>query len=106
MTNKSGKLISYRDIGVIGAGAWGTALALTAAQAGRSVTLWAMEPEIVESIRSTRVNAHFLPDTMLPNAVLATSDLRAAARADAILLAAPAQYLRGMLVRLAPLLVD
>jgi len=106
MSNNSGKPIAYGKIGVVGAGAWGTALALTAAQAGRSVTLWAMEPAIVESIRSTHVNAQFLPDVMLPNAVLATSDLRAAAQTDAILLATPAQHLRGMLVRLAPLLVD
>jgi len=98
------RTIAYRNIGVIGAGAWGTALALTAAQAGRSVTLWAMEPEIVDSIRSARVNAQYLPDVMLPNTVLATSELRAAAQADAILLATPAQHLRTMLVKLAPLL--
>src|SRR5437773_1449781 len=52
---------TYAHIGVIGAGAWGTALAIAAARAGRTVTLWAREQEVVDSIASTHVNAQFLP---------------------------------------------
>ena len=104
MTNSSYITTAYTSIGVIGAGAWGTALALTAAQAGRSVTLWAMEPEIVDSIRNRRVNERFLSGVVLPEAVHATGDLRMAAQAEAILLATPAQHLRATLAKLAPLL--
>ena len=105
MTNFTDGTNAYNTIGVIGAGAWGTALAVTAAQARRSVTLWAMEPDIVDSIRNTQVNAEFLPGVVLPDTILATSDLRSAAQVDAILLAAPAQYVRATLAKLAPLLV-
>jgi glycerol-3-phosphate dehydrogenase (NAD(P)+) len=104
MTNSPYTTIVYKNIGVIGAGAWGTSLALTAAQAGRAVTLWAMEPEVVDSIRKRKVNARFLSGVVLPDTVLATGELRAAAQADAILLATPAQHLRATLARLAPLL--
>ena len=91
----------YRHIGVIGAGAWGTALALAAAKAGRKVSLWAREHEVVDSITSSRVNAQFLPDVALPNEIRATSDMPAAAAADALLIVTPAQHLRSTLSLLA-----
>jgi len=90
----------YLKIGVIGAGAWGTALAAVAASAGRNVTLWALEPDVVESIRSDRRNARFLPQALLPSGIEATLDLAQAAAADALLLASPAQHLRAVLQRL------
>jgi glycerol-3-phosphate dehydrogenase (NAD(P)+) len=92
----------YGRIGVIGAGAWGTALAMVAAQAGRSVTLWAREPEVVESLVRGRENKLFLPGVVLPSGLAATGDLAAAADAEALLLAAPAQRVREMLGLLAP----
>lgn len=95
---------AYGHIAVVGAGAWGTALAVVAASAGRRVTLWAREPEVVESIRSERRNDLYLPGAELPATVEATGDLAAAADTDAILLGAPAQHLRSVLTRLAPLL--
>lgn len=92
----------YRTIGVIGAGAWGTSLALTAARAGRSVRLWAREPEVVDSIRRTRTNELFLPGIDLSVDVAATGDLsEAVAGADALLIAAPAQHLRTSLTAVA-----
>lgn len=87
-----------------GAGAWGTALAVVAARAGRKVTLWAREPGVVASIRSRRRNEIFLPGAELPAAVVATGDLAETASADAILLGVPAQHLRKVLAQLAPLL--
>src|SRR5215475_1712514 len=90
----------YQNIGVIGAGAWGTALAAIAASAGRHVTLWALEPDVVESIRSDRRNARFLPQALLPTGIEATGDLAQAAAADALLMASPAQHLRKVLARL------
>ncbi|HEY2069332.1 MAG TPA: NAD(P)H-dependent glycerol-3-phosphate dehydrogenase [Rhizomicrobium sp.] len=92
----------YNHIGVIGAGAWGTALALVAAQAGRKVTLWAREAEVRDSILSKRENGLFLSGVILPEAIAPTGDLAEAAGADAVLLVAPAQHLRAMLAAMAP----
>lgn len=93
---------SYRAIGVIGAGAWGTSLALTAARAGRAVRLWAREPEVVEAIRRGRMNAPFLPGITLPDSIVATGDLaEAVGDAEALLIAAPAQHLRASLMAVA-----
>jgi len=96
--------VPYTKISVVGAGAWGSALALTAAQAGRSVTLWARESDVVESIRQSGVNARFLPGIALPAEIHATGDLAEAASGEAVLLVATAQHLRATLLDLAPLL--
>ncbi|MGA7711940.1 MAG: NAD(P)H-dependent glycerol-3-phosphate dehydrogenase [Rhizomicrobium sp.] len=102
MTEKPQKTIPYQKIGVIGAGAWGTALALIAARAGRRVTLWARETEVVESIRQTGRNAQFLPDIALPPGIVATDDLATAAgAAEALLIVVPAQHLRASLAAVA-----
>jgi glycerol-3-phosphate dehydrogenase (NAD(P)+) len=92
----------YGEIAVVGAGAWGTALAFAAASGGPKVTLWAREPEVVESIRRRRENAVFLPGIALPPGIEPTGDLADVGRAEAILLAAPAQHLRETLRVLAP----
>ena len=92
-------------IAIIGGGAWGTALALTARRAGRSVTLWAREAEVVAAINRDRVNPLFLPDVALDAGIGATTELsEAAASADALLLVTPAQHLRALASALAPLL--
>ncbi len=91
-------------IAVIGAGAWGTALAMTAARAGCTVGLWAREPEVVESIRRERRNALFLPDHTVDDNVFPTCDLgEAAAGAELALLVAPAQHVGAVAARLAAL---
>src|ERR1700761_853529 len=86
---------AYDSVGVIGAGAWGTALAFAAAQAGRSVTLWAREAAVAEEIRTCRTNETFLPGVTLPETIAATGDIAEAARADALLVVVPAQHLRA-----------
>ena len=91
----------YRNISVIGGGAWGTALALGAHQAGAKTTIWARESQVVDSIRNRHENAPFLPGIALPGAIVATADLGAAAQAEALLLAVPAQHLRAALGDLA-----
>ncbi len=101
MTERSGMSDHYGKIGVIGAGAWGTALALAAAQAGRSVTLWAREQEVVGAIARSAENTVFLPGVKLPASIQATGDLAAAAHADALLIVVPAQHLRASLKSLA-----
>ena len=89
-------------VGVIGAGAWGTALAAAACRAGRDVVLWALEEDVVESINSRHVNALFLPDVALDQAIRATNDAAEAVDADLVLLVAPAQHLRAVCETLAP----
>lgn len=88
-------------VGVIGGGAWGTALAQVAAHAGQSVKLWAREIDVVHSINTTRENALFLPGIALNEAVTATGNLEEVADADAILAVVPAQYMRQSLQHLA-----
>ncbi|WP_420430125.1 NAD(P)H-dependent glycerol-3-phosphate dehydrogenase [Hyphobacterium sp.] len=92
----------YQSIGVIGAGAWGTALAQTAATAGRDVLLWAHEPDVAEAINSGHVNTIYLPDAQLDEGIRATSDLADLAGCGAVLAVAPAQHLRGVLRAFAP----
>jgi glycerol-3-phosphate dehydrogenase (NAD(P)+) len=92
-------------IGIIGGGAWGSALALTARRAGRDVVLWAREAEVAAAINRDHANPLFLPGVALDPAIAATTDLAAAARgADALLLVAPAQHLRALGQALAPAL--
>jgi len=81
-------------IGIIGAGAWGTALAAQAAEAGREVVLWAREPEVADGINTSHTNAAFLPGIALDPKIVASTDLAEAAAADAVALVMPAQFLR------------
>jgi glycerol-3-phosphate dehydrogenase (NAD(P)+) len=90
------------SVGVIGGGAWGTALAQTLRLAGRTVTLWAREPETIEDINLRHVNRTFLPGVSLDEGVVATGDLVQIARCDAILMVAPAQHVRAISRQLAP----
>jgi glycerol-3-phosphate dehydrogenase (NAD(P)+) len=98
-----GWVMRMQKIGIIGAGAWGTALAATLARAGRDVILWAREAEVVAAIGSGRENKLFLPGIQLPDTVVATGDMAAACRADAVLLVTPSQALRAVLKQAAPL---
>ncbi|HZL59034.1 MAG TPA: NAD(P)H-dependent glycerol-3-phosphate dehydrogenase [Stellaceae bacterium] len=91
-----------QSIGIIGGGAWGTALAQILRRAGRNVVLWAREAEVVEAVNRDRANPLFLPDVKLEAGIRATSDLAEAARAEALLLTVPAQHLRGIVAQLAP----
>lgn len=90
-----------KKIAVIGAGAWGTALAATSRRAGREVVLWAREAEVVAGIARDGRNPLYLPEVALGE-LTATADLGLAAQAEAILLVVPAQFLRGICRRLAP----
>lgn len=89
-------------IGIVGAGAWGTALALVARRAGRDTLIWAYEPEVVETINQAHENPLYLPGIPLDLAVRATSDLAAVGDADAVLLVTPAQRLRDIARALRP----
>ena len=88
-------------IGVIGGGAWGTALAQVAA-AGEAVTLWAREPEVCEAINRRHENPLFLPGVPLSPAIHATPDAQALGDCDLLLVVVPAQHLRSVLATLNP----
>ena len=87
-------------IGVVGAGAWGTALAQVAAAAGREVRLWARDPALVDAINATHENAAYLPGIPLSPSIRATDDLAWVAAAAANLIVTPAQAMRSVLARL------
>jgi glycerol-3-phosphate dehydrogenase (NAD(P)+) len=94
--------VSGARIAVIGGGAWGTALAQTARRAGGAVTIWARDPDVVETIRTRHENPAFLAGVALDPAIGATADIDAAsAGADLVLLVVPAQYIRAVSVTLA-----
>jgi glycerol-3-phosphate dehydrogenase (NAD(P)+) len=92
----------YRTAGVIGAGAWGTALAQVCVRAGLSARLWARENEVAEAVNRDHENALFLPGVRLADEVVATTDLKSLAACDLLLAVAPAQHLRATLRELAP----
>jgi glycerol-3-phosphate dehydrogenase (NAD(P)+) len=94
-------MASFNSVAVIGAGAWGTALAGAAARAGRGVTLYARSAASVARMRATHENIR-LPGVRLENGIAITGDIAHAARADVILIATPAQNLREAVSALAP----
>ncbi len=94
--------MSTARIGVIGAGAWGTALAQVSARAGREVMLWARETEVIASIAERGENGLFLPGIELDEAIRATGDLAALSACDLILVVPPAQHMRATLTAFAP----
>ena len=89
-------------IGIIGAGAWGTALATVVHRAGRKTQIWAREPEVAMAINTKHENFAFLPGVILEPEIGATTNLAEMGKADAIILATPAQYLRDTCKALGP----
>lgn len=84
-------------LGVLGGGAWGTALAQVASSDGRETTLWAREPEVVESINLAHENTQFLPGVRLSDSIRATDRLSELGESDALLVVTPAQHMRAVL---------
>lgn len=91
-----------RSAGVLGAGAWGTALAQVCASAGLRTVLWAREPEVVESVRARRENATFLPGVTLHERLEVTGDMADLGALDIVLAVPPAQFARASLSAFAP----
>jgi len=92
------------SVNILGAGAWGTALAITVARKGNPVTLWCRTAEQAARLTGTRENAKYLPGIKLPSMIEVTADLEKAASATILLNVVPAQHLRENLQQLSPLL--
>ena len=90
-------MMAQAKIGVLGAGAWGTALAQMLASDGREVLLWAREEALVEEINAARTNSLYLPSARLAPSIRATSDLAAIAALDIALVVTPAQHMGRVL---------
>jgi glycerol-3-phosphate dehydrogenase (NAD(P)+) len=95
--------VSFERIAVLGGGAWGTALALTCARAGRTVTLWEQDAANAALLIEAR-ESRFLPGIRLDDGITVTCELDRAARADALLVVVPAQAVRPVATALSPLL--
>jgi glycerol-3-phosphate dehydrogenase (NAD(P)+) len=91
-------------IAIIGAGAWGTALAIVLGRKGtHQIQLWANETEVIESISKRRMNERFLPGFVLPESIAATGDLDAALNsAEIVVSVMPSQHCRTLFERMAP----
>jgi len=95
--------MTFTHIGVVGGGAWGSALAISAARAGRQVTLWEHDAANAEQLANNRESL-FLPGVRIDDGIAVTRDPAAAARAEALLLVVPAQAMRPVVTALAPVI--
>ena len=90
--------MTFNSVGIIGGGAWGTALAQTARLAGREVLLWALEADVVAEVNARHANTPFLPGVPLDERVSVTADPAALASAtDLVILAVPSRAMRSRL---------
>lgn len=91
-----------QTVGIVGGGAWGTALAVSARRAGRDALLWAFEPETVAEINEKHRNSLYLPGIELDPAILATASFKDVADRDLLILVTPTQHLRAIAGQLSP----
>jgi glycerol-3-phosphate dehydrogenase (NAD(P)+) len=96
--------MALQSVGIVGAGAWGTALAITSRRAGRDVLIWAYEPETLADINRNHRNAVYLSGVSLDPSIEATGRLNEVANCDLLLLATPTQNVREIAGELAPYL--
>lgn len=89
-------------IGLIGAGSWGTTLAVHLASLGRDVLLWAYDPEQRRRLRTDRENRLFLPGISLPSNITIVDTAAEAAAAQVVGIATPTQYIRSVLAQVSP----
>jgi glycerol-3-phosphate dehydrogenase (NAD(P)+) len=87
-------------VGIIGAGAWGTALAILANRAGSSATLWTRNAQVIESIQSRRENSQYLPEQFIDPAIMVTDKTGFIGSCEMLLVTIPAQSLRTVAISL------
>jgi glycerol-3-phosphate dehydrogenase (NAD(P)+) len=94
-----------KRVAIIGAGSWGSALAIIAARAGHEVALWSRNPAVVEAINHDHANPVYLRDAAIPERVVAKSDIvEVVAGSELVILAAPSHATRGLLAHMLPAL--
>ena len=92
-------------IAIIGAGGWGTALAITMARHGKDVRLWAFEPYLVETMIATRENPLYLPSIRVPESVCISNSLRdVLSNAHIVIIATPSHVYRQVFTQMLPLI--
>src|SRR5256885_8953153 len=92
-----------KRIAIIGAGSWGTALAVMAARAGHEVQLWSRNPDVIRSINDDHVNSRYLTSVQVPVTVAAVSEIHVILNgAEHVLFAAPSHTARELLAKIAP----
>jgi len=96
----------FNSFGIVGAGAWGTAIGVALARAGRRVVLWARESEVVACIKEKSENQIYLPGIKLGAEITASSEMSDLAECDALVLASPAQHMREVCKAAAPFLAN
>ena len=90
-------------LAVIGAGSFGTAMAVVASRCDNEIVLWAHDPRVAEAINATRANPFYLPEVPIPESVRATSDLaEAVGSSDTLFMVVPSHHYRGVLTQLKP----
>jgi glycerol-3-phosphate dehydrogenase (NAD(P)+) len=92
--------VSIRSTAIVGAGGWGTALAILWSKRGNPITLWGNDPARVARLRETRENSEYLSGVKIPGSVVVTSDMIECSRADLIVLVTPSVALRSVAERL------
>ena len=92
--------MNKKKLSVLGAGAWGTALALTAARAGHDVTIWGRDEKLINLLATTNQNPGYLPGVKFDRHIKATTDFDEVMDTDGIILATPAQTTRLMVERI------
>lgn len=102
MADRAGYAGRMTKVSVIGAGAWGTALAIVAGKGGNEVLLWTRHADHADALNRDKTNRKYLPNVPLPPGIVATNDLAKAGDADIVLLVVPAQKTRETLARLKP----
>lgn len=92
------------SIGIIGSGAWGTALAVIANRAGSDVSLWSRNPNVLESVRERRINEVYLPEIFLDPKIKVMDDLALICKSDIVLMCVPSQHMRSTCIAIANLI--
>ncbi len=97
-------MVSGSKITVIGAGSWGTALAIVANRAGADVTLWSRNEKLSHEMQKLRINSQYLPNIFIEPSITVTNNLEQALQTDMLLLAIPAQSLRAFCINLSDMI--
>jgi glycerol-3-phosphate dehydrogenase (NAD(P)+) len=92
--------VSIRHTAIVGAGGWGTALAVLWSKRGNPITLWGNNPERAARLRETRENTEYLPGVKIPESIRVTSDIGECTTADLVVLVTPSMALRSVANRL------